>query len=136
MTKLNIPKRIRALVWKQYIGKKWKGKCYVEWCNNKFDVLSSWHVGHNLPESKGGTLNIKNLRPICCDCNLGMGNRYTIDEWSDFYKNDIPDKESNDIQDKESNDIPDKESNDIQDKESNDIPDKESNAVISLMSFK
>ena len=80
--KKNIPKRIRELVWKNNIGEEWKGKCYVAWCDNVFTVLSSWHVGHNKPESKGGTIDINNLKPICCDCNLGMGNRYTIEEWS------------------------------------------------------
>ena len=61
------------------------GKCNVSWCNNKFTILSSWHVGHNIPESKGGDLTIENLRPICPDCNLGMGNRYSIEEWSESF---------------------------------------------------
>ena len=80
--KKNIPKRVRSVVWEKYIGEKWKGKCNVSWCNNTFNVLSSWHVGHNKPESKGGDLSIENLRPICPDCNLGMGNNYSIEEWS------------------------------------------------------
>lgn len=80
--KQNIPKHVREIVWKKNIGKRWKGKCFVPWCDNKFTVLSSWHVGHNIPESKGGSLEINNLKPICSDCNLGMGNRYTINEWS------------------------------------------------------
>jgi len=83
--KITIPKRIRELVWKKNIGKKWRGKCYISWCDNKFSVMSAWHVGHNLPESKGGTIDINNLKPICCECNLGMGNRHTIDEWSNMY---------------------------------------------------
>tara|TARA_B100000427_G_C15383219_1_gene539886 strand:- start:102 stop:449 length:348 start_codon:yes stop_codon:yes gene_type:complete len=82
MKKISIPKRVREIVWKKYIGKKWRGKCSVSWCDNKFSVLSAWHVGHNKPESKGGDLSIDNLRPICAECNLGMGNRYSIDEWS------------------------------------------------------
>jgi len=84
--KITIPKRIRELVWKKNIGKKWRGKCYISWCDNKFNVMSAWHVGHNLPESKGGTIDINNLKPICCECNLGMGNRHTIDEWSNMYR--------------------------------------------------
>jgi hypothetical protein len=86
--KITIPKRVRSMVWQKYVGKKWKGECYVEWCNNEFTVLSSWHVGHNIPESRGGTLKISNLRPICADCNLGMGSKYTIDEWSSMYGDD------------------------------------------------
>ena len=77
-----IPKRIREMVWKKYMGKIWSGKCNVTWCDNSFSVLSSWHVGHNKPESKGGDTSIENLRPICADCNLGMGNKYSIEEWS------------------------------------------------------
>jgi len=84
--KINIPKRVRSIVWEKYIGKKWKGSCYVKWCNNKFNVLSSsWHVGHDIPESKGGSLNISNLRPICSDCNLGMSNQYSIQEWTNTF---------------------------------------------------
>ena len=85
MNKTQIPKRVRELVWKTYIGKRWSGKCAVKWCDTKLNVMSSWHVGHNQPESKGGSLCINNLRPICSECNLGMGNRFTIQEWSNKY---------------------------------------------------
>jgi len=85
MNKKRIPKRIREMVWKTYIGKKWKGKCHVSWCDNVMTILSSWHVGHNVPESKGGELTIENLRPICADCNLGMGCQYSVEEWSETF---------------------------------------------------
>ena len=85
MIKKTIPKRVRELVWKKYIGKCWSGKCHVSWCDNDFTVLSSWHVGHNNPESKGGDLSIENLRPVCPECNLGMGNKYSIEEWSETF---------------------------------------------------
>ena len=85
MKKQNIPKRVREIVWKRYIGQRWKGNCKVSWCDNKFTVLSAWHVGHNKPESKGGDLSIENLRPICPECNLGMGNKYSIEEWSENF---------------------------------------------------
>ncbi len=39
-------------------------------------------MGHNIPESKGGKTTINNLIPICGDCNRSMGDRYTIDEFS------------------------------------------------------
>jgi hypothetical protein len=38
-------------------------------------------VGHDQPESKGGTLDVDNLKPICARCNLSMSNQYTIQEW-------------------------------------------------------
>ena len=40
------------------------------------------HVGHDQPESKGGTLDINNIKPICARCNLSMSDNYTIKEWN------------------------------------------------------
>lgn len=82
---MQIPKAVRKAVWIKYIGKRWSSPCYVSWCSNKLDVLGSWHAGHNIPVSKGGDYSLENLRPICADCNLGMGNRYTINEWSNMF---------------------------------------------------
>ena len=78
--KLKIPKALREQVWLKYINKKYTSKCYINWCKNEIDVFN-FHIGHNMPESKGGTLNLDNLRPICARCNLSMSNKYTIDEW-------------------------------------------------------
>ena len=36
-----------------------------------------FHVGHDQPESEGGTLDVDNLKPICARCNLSMSNQYT-----------------------------------------------------------
>ena len=76
-----IPKRIRELVWTTHNGETFSNKCYVSWCNNKLNVFN-FQVGHDIPESKGGTIDIDNLKPICGNCNLSMGNKYTITEWS------------------------------------------------------
>ena len=43
-------------------------------------------MGHDKPESEGGTLNIDNLKPICARCNLSMSNNYTIKQWNNFNK--------------------------------------------------
>ena len=76
------PKHLSKIVWEHYNGQVWSAKCYVPWCNNVIDCMSSnWHLGHNIPESRGGETCLENLRPICSDCNLGMGSRMTIDEW-------------------------------------------------------
>jgi hypothetical protein len=80
-TKEQIPKRIRELVWSTYNGKTYSSKCFVSWCNNEINVFN-YQVGHDVPESKGGTMDVSNLRPICGNCNLSMGNKYTIQEWS------------------------------------------------------
>ena len=51
--------------------------------SNTINVFN-FQVGHNIPESKGGTLSLNNLKPICGRCNFSMGNNYTIDEWNNF----------------------------------------------------
>ena len=84
--KKNIPKAIREQVWLNIIGKKYESKCYISWCKNTMDVFN-FHVGHDLPESKGGTLDINNLKPICARCNLSMSDNYTISEWNNLSEN-------------------------------------------------
>jgi 5-methylcytosine-specific restriction endonuclease McrA len=76
----NVPKALREQVWIKYMGKKFSSKCFIKWCKNEIDVFS-FHVGHNIPDSKGGLMILENLRPICARCNLSMGNHYTIDQW-------------------------------------------------------
>ena len=75
-----IPKAIREQVWVKYIGKRFCSKCYISWCNNDISVFD-FHVGHNIPESKGGKLTVNNLRPICARCNLSMSSNFTIKQW-------------------------------------------------------
>ena len=79
--KANIPKALREQVWIKYVGTKFDSKCLVTWCTNRISVFD-FEVGHNIPESKGGTLLITNLRPICGRCNRSMSDNYTIDEWN------------------------------------------------------
>ncbi len=78
--KQTIPKAVREQCWLNTIGKNYESKCYVKWCQNKMNVFD-FHVGHDIPESKGGTLDINNLKPICARCNLSMSDNYTIQEW-------------------------------------------------------
>ena len=47
-------------------------------------TVFDFHVGHDTPESKGGTLDINNLKPICARYNLSMSDNYTIQEWSEL----------------------------------------------------
>jgi len=75
-----LPKRIREVVWTTYNGETYSSKCYVPWCSNMINVFN-YQVGHDIPESKGGSYDIGNLRPICGNCNLSMGNKWTIQEW-------------------------------------------------------
>ena len=80
-----IPKALREQVWLKIFGESFKHKCYVSWCSNEINVFD-FHVGHDKPESKGGSLDVNNLKPICARCNLSMSNNYTIQEWNNFQK--------------------------------------------------
>ena len=66
------------------IKKKFQVKCPIQWCKNKINCFNH-HVGHVIPESKGGPTTIENLKPICAKCNLSMSNNYTIDEFSEKF---------------------------------------------------
>ena len=78
--KANIPKAVREQCWLTTVGKKYECKCYIPWCKNTMTVFD-FHVGHDIPESKGGTLDIHNLKAICSRCNQSMSDNYTIQEW-------------------------------------------------------
>lgn len=82
--KAKIPLALKQTVWVNQFGEVYKHKCPVRWCHRIISVFD-FEVGHNIPESRGGTTTPDNLRPICRQCNIGMGNRYTIDSWSQQY---------------------------------------------------
>lgn len=82
--KQKIPKALAEQVWIRYMGRSFEGKCRVHWCQNTITVFE-FQCGHNIPESRGGATTLENLIPICSRCNLGMGNKKTIDEWSAEY---------------------------------------------------
>ena len=84
--KKTIPKALREQVWLHCFGETYKHSCYISWCQNNITVFN-FHTGHNIPESKGGTLSLENLRPICARCNHSMGCRYTITEWTRLHHN-------------------------------------------------
>ena len=78
-----IPKAVKRIIWEYYNGQEfYKAKCNVKWCKNIITPFD-FHTGHNIPESKGGTTTLDNLRPICASCNLSMG-RKSIDTWNDY----------------------------------------------------
>ena len=82
--KAHIPKALREQVWIQHYGTVFHNKCPTRWCQNRVNVFD-FQVGHNVPESKGGSTTIDNLIPICGRCNLSMSNTYTFDEWSQTF---------------------------------------------------
>jgi len=80
-TRKHISKSLKNNVWLQQYGEKFNCKCSVSWCVTPVTPFT-FEVGHNTPHSKGGTIDINNLIPICPTCNKSMGDRYTIDEFS------------------------------------------------------
>lgn len=79
--KQKIPAAIREAVWVKHCGRAFEHKCITSWCPNTITVFD-FQCGHNIPESKGGTLALTNLYPLCARCNVSMGDRYTIDQWN------------------------------------------------------
>ncbi len=84
--KQTIPKALREQCWLHNFGKKYEHSCYIKWCSNKISVFD-FHVGHNIPECKGGKLCLENVKPICSRCNQSMGSQYTITEWMKLDEN-------------------------------------------------
>lgn len=80
-----LPFGLRSNVWTKYNGEVFNAKCYVKFCNQNITPFT-FEVGHDIPVSKGGSDSISNLRPICRNCNLSMGNKYTIEEYSNTFK--------------------------------------------------
>ena len=83
--KQKITASLRQSVWLKWIGTHYHAKCYVHWCRSIITPFA-FEVGHNIPESRGGATTLENLRPICSICNKSMGNRYTIEEYSQLHK--------------------------------------------------
>ncbi len=79
------PKSLAGAGLVENIRRKLLKQMYIDWCTNKITPFT-YHVGHNIPESKGGETTISNLFPVCAKCNLSMSNRYTIEEWVEKFK--------------------------------------------------
>ena len=76
-----IPRALREAIWIKNNKNKFEVKCPIKWCRNKINCFN-FHSGHNVPSSKGGATNTRNLTPICAKCNLSMSNNYTIKQFS------------------------------------------------------
>lgn len=84
--KRNIPSSLKNAIWVTYNGKTFEAKCHVSWCKTIINVFN-FEAGHDVPESKGGSTCIGNMRPICASCNRSMGNMYSIKEFSNTFCN-------------------------------------------------
>ena len=81
MRKKHIPASLREQTWLNYCGTNFHHKCHVTWCTHMMNVFN-FEVGHDIPESRGGSLDLSNLRPICSKCNRSMGDEFTIQQFS------------------------------------------------------
>lgn len=77
-----IPQAVRYAVWDRYCGSRTKGKCYC--CNKRITFGTGWHCGHVTPDSKGGSMEIENLRPLCQACNTSMSDTH-MEEFVTLY---------------------------------------------------
>ena len=57
--KKNIPIKLKEEVWLKYFGKVYEHKCFIDWCTNTINVFN-FETGHDIPESKGGSIDIFN----------------------------------------------------------------------------
>jgi hypothetical protein len=71
-SKKSIPKVLKDLCWKKWIGEH-VSKTICTCCEMNTITMSSFHCGHIQAESHGGKLSVDNLKPICAGCNLSMG---------------------------------------------------------------
>ena len=79
-----IPKHIKTLIWNKYMGVEIAQADCVS-CRSVKITNRSFHCGHVIAESKGGDLNINNLRPICEACNGSMGTRSMNEFTQEFF---------------------------------------------------
>lgn len=83
MHKTSVPKIKKQEIWNLYIGEDiGKTKCMC--CSINFITSFNFHCGHVVAKSKGGTLDVANLRAICSTCNLSMGNKDMISFMKDL----------------------------------------------------
>ena len=74
----SIPKKLRTQVWNTYIGQRiGVAPC---WCCKVTEISQSYfECGRVIACSKGGTISIDNLRPICTPCRLSMQTENMLD---------------------------------------------------------
>ena len=81
-------KQMRARCWTKYVGEDVaRTKCLC--CNEQTITTFTFECGHVVAHAKGGSNDISNLRPICRDCNNGMGTENMKEYAKDMFGVDI-----------------------------------------------
>jgi hypothetical protein len=74
-----ISAKLRFQVWFKEFGDNNSGKCPYNNCNNIINnYKNGFHCGHIISEYNSGDTDLKNLKPICLNCNLKMGKKNWI----------------------------------------------------------
>jgi hypothetical protein len=87
----SVYKSVKISVWDHYIGNQ-NAEAICTVCDVMPIHITTFHCGHILAKSKGGSNTLENLRPICQTCNLSMGTMHM-----DEFKKLIPKKNLNEI---------------------------------------
>mmetsp|Transcript_3762 Transcript_3762/g.5663 ORF Transcript_3762/g.5663 Transcript_3762/m.5663 type:complete len:391 (+) Transcript_3762:730-1902(+) len=66
-----IPAAVKNAVWDRWNGRLGFAPCFC--CRRQEIRMSSFHCGHVVARSRGGSDSVENLRPICQACNSSMG---------------------------------------------------------------
>lgn len=85
--KQKIPPMKKQEIWEYWKGNVNKAKCHC--CRISIIYSTSYHCGHIIAESEGGTTDIDNLRPICQSCNSSMNNTNMIKYMNDNYRENL-----------------------------------------------
>jgi 5-methylcytosine-specific restriction endonuclease McrA len=82
ITKATIPKKLRVQVWDSVFPGERYGNCQV--CKERLD-MTNFEAGHIRAESKGGETSLRNLVPLCGQCNRSVGTKDLV-EYCNEYK--------------------------------------------------
>ena len=82
--KLQIPKKVKQLVWNTYIGEE-KGVAQCLCCDTTKISQMDFTCGHIQSEANGGSTSVDNLKPICALCNSSMGTK-NMNEFMEIHK--------------------------------------------------
>lgn len=64
------------MTWRNYIGDSLNGDC---WCCGCTITYEQWYTVHIIPNYKGGSNTVENLRSVCTHCNLSMSDKDMVD---------------------------------------------------------